>query len=69
MTILEQLIPKKFGDKERFRPYEVMEILGFDDPRTLEARDNDLSPIRTSDRIKWYLRSNIEAYLRKLNQQ
>jgi hypothetical protein len=69
MTLLEQLIPKKFGIKERFLPDEVMEILGYDDIRTLEARDNELKPIKTAPRIKWYLRMHIETYLRKINQQ
>jgi len=66
-SYLTQILPRKYGNKERFRADEVMEILGYKDERTLTSKDNELKPVRTGDKKKIYLRENLEAYLKKLN--
>lgn len=64
---LDQIIPRKYGNKERFRPDEVKEILDVKETRTLRGLDRKLQPIKLSERKKVYPRQNIEEYLRKQN--
>ncbi|MCI0443004.1 hypothetical protein L0152_07280 [bacterium] len=64
MSILDEILPKKFESRERFRKSEVAEILGCSESTINNLEDaGDLNPISTTDAIKWYTRGDLEAYL------
>lgn len=72
-SIIDKIMPQKFGGKTRFRPREVRQILGSDstplDPDTLKklADSGELRPIQTADGVYIYTKDAIEKYLQKKN--